>query len=142
MPTRCTAQTRAGRPCRQWAVRGSDPPRCSVHGGRAPPVGDLLGARTERPEGAGEPPDPPDLDARIADLDRRIMALSAYIDQHAEDLDAGTYIRILSLYGELTSRLGRLMRDRHQMGGGSQDEVSEAISQGLEQLSLELGIDL
>ena len=28
---RCTHLTRAGRPCRGWAVRGSDPPTCPSH---------------------------------------------------------------------------------------------------------------
>jgi len=28
---RCTQLTKAGRPCRCWAVRGSDPPTCSIH---------------------------------------------------------------------------------------------------------------
>ena len=31
--TPCTATTSAGFPCRAWAVRGSDPPRCAPHGG-------------------------------------------------------------------------------------------------------------
>lgn len=28
---RCTKLTKAGRPCRRWAVRGSEPPTCSSH---------------------------------------------------------------------------------------------------------------
>ena len=27
----CSYRTKAGRPCRAWAVRGSDPPACSFH---------------------------------------------------------------------------------------------------------------
>lgn len=34
-PTRCTATTTRGQPCKRWAVRGSDPPRCAAHGGAA-----------------------------------------------------------------------------------------------------------
>jgi hypothetical protein len=36
---RCTAVRADGEPCRAWAVRGSDPPRCSVHGGTDAPIG-------------------------------------------------------------------------------------------------------
>ena len=31
----CLSPTAKGRPCRAWAVRGSDPPRCAAHGGAA-----------------------------------------------------------------------------------------------------------
>ena len=30
----CSHTTRAGRPCRAWAVHGTDPPACSAHAGR------------------------------------------------------------------------------------------------------------
>ena len=30
---RCTATTNLGKPCRSWAVHGTDPPRCVAHGG-------------------------------------------------------------------------------------------------------------
>lgn len=36
---RCTAVRADGEPCRAWAVRGSDPPRCGVHGGTNAPIG-------------------------------------------------------------------------------------------------------
>jgi hypothetical protein len=32
---RCSATTATGESCRAWAVRGSDPPLCSIHSGRA-----------------------------------------------------------------------------------------------------------
>jgi hypothetical protein len=41
---RCTHLTKAGRPCRGWAVRGSDPPSCASH----------LGARRSREVSAQE----------------------------------------------------------------------------------------
>lgn len=33
MSHRCTALRKDGSPCRSWAVPGTEPPRCSVHGG-------------------------------------------------------------------------------------------------------------
>jgi len=53
---RCEATRKDGQPCRAWAVRGSDPPRCAAHRGRAAPqVG-----RRARPGGevAGQSLDP------------------------------------------------------------------------------------
>jgi hypothetical protein len=34
-PTRCTATTASGKPCKAWAIRDSDPPRCAPHAGLA-----------------------------------------------------------------------------------------------------------
>jgi hypothetical protein len=36
---RCTAVRADGEPCRAWAVRGTDPPRCAAHGGTDAPIG-------------------------------------------------------------------------------------------------------
>ena len=36
---RCTAVRADGEPCRAWAVRGTDPPRCAAHGGTDSPIG-------------------------------------------------------------------------------------------------------
>ena len=30
---RCTHSTKAGHPCKAWAVRGTEPPACSIHAG-------------------------------------------------------------------------------------------------------------
>ena len=33
--TKCTSNTTKGQPCKAWAIRGSSPPRCAPHAGRA-----------------------------------------------------------------------------------------------------------
>lgn len=33
--TPCSAQTKAGKACKAWAIHGSNPPLCSAHAGRA-----------------------------------------------------------------------------------------------------------
>ena len=33
--TKCTATTAQGNPCKAWAIRSSDPPRCAPHAGLA-----------------------------------------------------------------------------------------------------------
>ena len=42
---KCTAIKRDGRKCRAWAVRDSDPPQCSAHGGYSVGAGAPVGNR-------------------------------------------------------------------------------------------------
>jgi hypothetical protein len=83
-----------------------------------------------------------DLDAAIADLQRRLRQLSTYIDDNLTDLDADTFVRLANLQGQLTSRLGRLMRDRQQVSGNAGDELTAAINDALDEISEEWGLDL
>jgi hypothetical protein len=128
----CTATTKAGRPCRAHAVKGSDPPRCHAHGGAAQtsPIAERA---------------PADLAGRIGDLDRKIEDLSCYIQlrlQQTDGLSAYQYAALLNLYGQLVSRLGRLMRDQRALSGKAADGIAGAIAQALDELSTELGADL
>ena len=150
--TRCTATTRKGTPCRSWAIPGSKPPTCASHrqtGPRpGPPQGNANavthGAYADR-NGAAEPID---LQARISDLDRRIQRLSEYIDAaevgdgEAGTITVGDYTRLVSLHGQLCSRIGRLLRDQQQLGGGDISEMQAAIDQALTQAGQVLGIEL
>ena len=158
----CSATTKSGRPCRGSPVRGSDPPLCPAHGGGSRPPGAPPGNRyalkhgvharqaipVQRPEhsrGAGSPGDarsdePPDLPGRIRDLDRRIQGLSDYIDTLDEKQKREQYAELLALYGQLLSRLGRLMRDQRAITGEAADGSSGAIAQALDELGTEWGI--
>lgn len=82
------------------------------------------------------------LSAAIADLQRRLRQLSRYIDDNLNDLDADTFVRLANLQGQLTSRLGRLMRDRQQVAGDAGDELTAAINDALDEISEEWGLDL
>lgn len=84
---------------------------------------------------------PVDLDTRIQDLDTRIGRLSEYIDAH-QDLDAREMIALLQLHGQLTSRLGRLLRDRESLAGQGNQALDDAINSALDELSRQWGIDL
>jgi len=157
----CTATTRAGQRCKNHAVAGSDPPRCSSHGGGHSPVGAPPGNTNAQTHGAyTRPLDPAaDLDARISDLNHRIEQLSAFIDRaslttsndgdsddaqrtasNAIDLDQ--YTRLLSLHGQLTSRLGRLMRDRQTISPEDNSFLQECINEALDEVSEILGVKL
>jgi hypothetical protein len=165
-PRLCTATTKAGRPCRAYAVKGSHPPRCPAHGGGSRPLGAAPGnqnARTHGLDARGLPPVPPDgaipgsssdstqeaappsLSGRISQLDRKIQHLSDYIYRRLQETDGLTpeqYAVLLSLYGQLVSRLGRLMRDQRALSGQAADSIAGALAQALDELSTELGTDL
>jgi hypothetical protein len=145
-------------------VRGTDPPLCSAHGGGSRPPGAPRGNRNavkhgayarqaipaQRPErgrGTGSPRDarsnePPDLPGRIRDLDRKIQGLSEHIDAHKDELKSEKYAALLALYGQLISRLGRLMRDQRAVSGEASDGIAGAIAQALDELGTELGVKL
>jgi hypothetical protein len=149
MPTRCTAKTKAGTPCKAWAVRGSDPPRCAAHGGS------LAGRQVGAPPGNqnavthglyAAPEEPPaTIEGIIADLARKQAALSVYIDgllTAEADLDLDDVARLLKIHGMNASRLGRLLRDQRALSGDAADGIAGAIAQALDELSTELGVEL
>ena len=147
MPNQCSATTKAGRPCRGRPVRETDPPLCSAHGGTKQKFGAPAGNKNARTHGAYEPaPRTPNLAARIADLDEKIQDLDEYIekkiDDKADPLNAEDLATLLSLYGNLISRLGRLMRDQRALSGEAADGISGAIAAALDELSTILGVEL
>jgi len=81
------------------------------------------------------------LNARIIDLDRRVQQLSLYIDHKLTDLTPEHYLALFSLQGRLTSRLGRLMRDR-QITTSAIDDLDAAIEEALKLTSALLETDL
>lgn len=148
---RCTATTAKHQPCRAWPVKGSNPPRCSAHGGTDARIGAPDGNTNAQTHGAyaqqGEH-NTVDLDVRIRDLNRRIERLSQYIDAAAlgdgkeDTLTITDYGKLVNIHGQLTSRLGRLLRDKQQLDGGSGAELEQAIGDALDLASEVLGLDL
>jgi hypothetical protein len=156
---RCTATCADGRPCRAWAVRGSDPPRCSSHGGGRAPVGAPPGNQNACTHGfyAQGPADddggddwcdawrPSEdvcrIDAVIADLYAKQQRLSRYIDHNADDLTPEQLARFHQIYAQSCSRLGRLLRDREAMGGFDEG-MNRIINRTLDELGEEWGVDL
>jgi ribosomal protein S15P/S13E len=84
----------------------------------------------------------PDLDARIAALNRRIEQLEEHIDTHRHELDAREFAALASLQGQLASRLARLMRDRQRLQGDAADELQRDLDEALAMVSQVLGVDL
>ena len=71
----------------------------------------------------------------------RIEQLSCYIDTRA-DLEPGELVKLLSLHGQLTSRIGRLLRDRQRVSGDGADELAQAVDAALDDLGQKWGIEL
>jgi hypothetical protein len=78
-PTRCTATYADDSPCRAWAVRGTDPPRCAPHGGGQAPSAPG-GSQNARTHGfyarADVPAEGWTIDTLIADLSAKRARLS------------------------------------------------------------------
>ena len=116
--TRCASVTADGAPCRAWAVRGSQPPRCAPHGGGRAPVGAPRGNQNARTHGYYARPDvPPDgwtLETLIADVAARHESISRYIERFlADDRAAPADVaRLFVVYGISASRLESLLRER------------------------------
>lgn len=136
MSRRCTAVCRDGSPCQGWAVRGTEPPRCSAHGGSR--------RRVSVPESEAPVPDDCSIDAVIDDLYCKQVFLSDIIDQvrSGEGVTLEELARLLRIHGQNASRLGRLLRDRRALSGDAADGISGAVAQALDELSNELGTDL
>ena len=137
----CSATTKAGEPCRAFAVRGEQ--MCSAHS-RA--VGAPAGNQNRRThgfyaasvkmEGIGDVAD---------DLLRKQQQLSAYIDgQMVEGLDSEEMIKLFALLAQNASRLGRLLRDKRALDGDSPDGMLEAIGKLFDEINTEgiLGVKL
>jgi hypothetical protein len=133
---RCTAIRNDGQPCRAWAVRGRQPPRCTAHadqGGEELPL-------ALQPDAAR---DLTQIEQVIADLAERQAMLTEYIAaQVVGGADIGDVARLFALHGQNASRLGRLLRDQQALSGESAGVLLEAIGQALDELSAELGIQL
>ena len=149
---RCTARTAHGRPCRAWAVRGSEPARCCVHGGSRRPVprsrtGADAAVKAERPDATGFYDDDPQavsINHAIAGLVDKMRRLDQIIDAYERETEGGDgfLIRLLGLYLQASTRLGRMLRDRHTLLGEGAGELASALNQVLDELGAEWGVDL
>lgn len=87
--------------------------------------------------------DPPtDLDSRIKDLDTRVQDLSTFIDEMDKAAALADRIALLDLHGRLTSRLGRLMKDRQAVTASDVQGMESELREALAIASTVLGLDL
>lgn len=141
---KCTATTTAGTPCRAWAVHGTSPPRCAPHGGGRARIGapeNNTNAVTHGVHAATAQP-PTNLNTRIEDLDNRVQQLSEFIDNLDDKTALGDRLALLDMHGRLTSRLGRLMKDRASIAAPEASGMAAALREALSIASGLLGVDL
>lgn len=141
---RCPETNADGTPCRAWAVRTSDPPCCAPHGGGARTVGappENDNALTHGVYATTDTP-PTNLNTRIKDLDKRVRELSLHIDDLPDETTLENRISLLDLHGRLTSRLGRLMRDRHTIAESDGQGMEAALRESMAIASQILGVEL
>jgi hypothetical protein len=124
---RCTATCTDGSPCRAWAVRTSDPPRCSPHGGGRLPAGAPRGNQNARTHGfyaqanlLAETDLPAvrayaeaQLDAQIARSCVRQFRLARYIGQNKHQLPLPRLVRCCKLYNKNLNRLVSMVEVRY-----------------------------
>ena len=141
---RCEALCADGSPCRAWAVRGSERPLCSVHGGVEDLGGGQPGNQNALKHGYYQALDPSDctIDAIIEQLYQRQLRLHDYIDEVEDAASIEEILHLLRIFGQNASRLGRLLRDRRALSGDAADGISGAIAQALAELETELGTEL
>jgi hypothetical protein len=159
---RCSHPTAAGRPCRAWAVRGSDPPLCSAHAGRnqrqhpggvgagAPP-----GNQNHTVHGfyssALSPAEVADLlahtgastlEGEIACARIALRRVLAHLTAAGVGLSPLDYAKLASLAFQGARTVARLVRDNHALGGRSSDELYAIFDQVLDDLSGAWDVDL
>lgn len=148
----CSAIKANGKPCQRWAVRGSDPPLCSAHGGRKQSSGSQDEGKNAFKHGfysrllsADELSDlmafidDPTLEDEIAIarvMLRRAMARLAENDMDEEELND---LAELVLSG--TRTIGRLLRDQKELSNKSNEGLA-AIGEALDKIAAEMGIEL
>jgi hypothetical protein len=142
----CGALTKTGRPCRAWAVRGSDPPRCAPHGGSKRPAGAPPGNTNAQIHGfyaaSAEEITIDQAIQGLVDKMRRLDDLIAAFDSKGAGGNGEYLIRLLELYAQASSRLSRMLRDQRALSGAASDSLAGAVALVLDEIGTELGIDL
>jgi hypothetical protein len=152
----CSHTTRAGKPCRAWAVKGTDPPACAAHAGlTAAGAGAPLANQNARTHGFyGRTLSEQELadlvvyaadlslDAEIACARVALRRTLEFIRQDPDQLDHGEFLQAASLIFQGTRTIALLLRDRQTLSAGSDDTFLTIIDQALDELSKEWGIEL
>ena len=154
MKRKCSAITNAGRPCRAWAMRDSDPPLCPAHAGANQGAGAPAGNQNARKHGfysqhftrqeladlvtlAGDP----SLDDEIALARVALRRLFNFLNDE-DDLTPREMGAIGPLIFTGTRAVAELLRHQRAISGEAADGISGAIAQALDELSTEWGVEL
>jgi uncharacterized protein YjcR len=153
---KCTASTQSGKPCRAWALRESDPPRCSAHAGRNQGAGAPKGNQNRLAHGFYsrfytleeladllETADIPELAAEIATARIAVRRVLQFLhDQNGRHLDPQHFHASIALLFTGSSTVARLLRQQRAISGEAADTLTEALAAALEQVGDQLDLDL
>jgi hypothetical protein len=136
-PRRCGASRKDGRPCRAWAVRGSEPARCASHLGQPlreqeaekPEAGDFYESAYEVREAA-------DLLYKAAEKELKgelritRVALRRALEQLRQELQPSEYARLIELIFKGAHTVADILRIQRSLSGDEElfpPEIGEAI---------------
>jgi hypothetical protein len=143
-PQRCGGRRKDGRPCRAWAARGSDPPRCASHLNQVeteendddedvadPAAGGFYESGYNIKEATGLLYKSGDQSLK-AELRVTRMAMRRALEQLRCELDPVEYARLIELIFKGAHTVADIMRAQRALAGGDKDlippEVDEAIT--------------
>lgn len=149
----CGATTKTGIPCGAYAVRGSDPPRCSAHLGRNRGAGAPKGNQNRRTHGFyGRFYTVEELEALAVyaaddSLDSEIgvvrVALRRALRVLQDDgTDPATVAALTPLVYAGGRTVARLLRDRRLLSGEDADTIMREMADALEELGNDWGVNL
>ncbi|NIV33212.1 MAG: hypothetical protein GWN58_28330 [Anaerolineae bacterium] len=161
----CSFTTKAGRPCRAWAVRGSDPPACSSHSGenRRGKAGRTAGDGYLLPEVYEEMLEPgfydqalseeeladlviyaaeQSLEDEIACTRTAVRRTLAYLQERSGSMSESEFLQATGLLFQGARTIARLLREQHALTGGEDSRLQAIIDAALDGLSEDLGIQL
>ena len=121
-----------GRACRAWAVRTSNPPRCRAHRHATLPydlheVASLIDQVNEMP-----------LDGEIANVRAAVQQAMTHLH---DDLSPEEMAAVVRLIFDGSNTIASLLRAQRALGGAASDGLAGAISQVLEEIATEWGIE-
>ena len=142
---RCSATTKAGNPCKAWAVDPQTiPALCAAHGGAQAPPGAPAGNRNAETHGFySQPPHLLEtIDDAIAHLATSLQRLDQYIAANIETIDVGDVARLLAVQGQNLARYARMLKDQATLSGEITDDFVAIIDEAVEKAQSLLGVDL
>ena len=152
---RCIRITAAGKPCRAWPIKASDPPLCLVHGGKkGGSQGDEEARGTAGEESPGlygrhfDPQEKADLvdyaleDSLLDEIALIRVGLIRVLDQLKGQLSVKEHALLTDLLFKGGNTLGKLMRIQRAISGEPADAFSDAIGKALDRLGHKWNLDL
>ena len=144
---RCTHTTKAGQPCKAWAVHGTDPPACSIHAGltRGGPAERNQNARKHGFYAPGISRDelrdliylPEDLDSIDDEIIVAKIALRRVLIflENNGNLKPRHFLAAARLVLQATRTVALLLRDKRALGGEAADSFLRSLGVALDELN-------